>query len=80
MKNYRVEIPYLVYVSAYVEAENEEDAIDAAFNEGAGLTGYCGNGGSGKLVGVYGENLFVEAADTPYENESDGVEIIVEEI
>lgn len=80
MKMFRVEIPYLVYVIAVVEAEDEDSAIDAAFDEGASLTGYCGNGGSGKLVGVYGENLSVEASDEYYENISDNIGIKVEEV
>ena len=81
MKKYKVEVPYIVYVTAIVEAENKDDAIDAAFDdEGVGLTGYCGNGGFGKLVGVYGSNLSVEAWDEYYENESDDIGIKVFEV
>ena len=80
MKTYRVEIPYLVYVIAVVEAEDKDSAIDSAFDEGASLTGYCGNGGSGKLVGVYGENLSVEAADEYYESDTDDIGIKVDEV
>ena len=80
MKKYRVEVPYIVTVTAIVEAENEDEAIDAAFDEGAELTGYCGNGGSNKLVGVYGSNLSVDAWDEYYENESDDIGISVEEV
>ena len=80
MKKYKVEIPYIVFVTAKVEAENEDDAINAAFDEGAGLTGYCGNGGGDKLVGVYGANLSVDFWDEYYENESDDIKIRIEEL
>lgn len=69
MTNYRVSIPYVVYVHADVEADNEDDAIEAAFDNGAGLTQFAGNGGSDKLVGVYGSDMFVEACDVPLETE-----------
>ena len=80
MKQYRVEVPYIVTVCAIVEAENEEQAIDIAFDEGASLTGYAGNGGSNKLVGVYGDNLSVDIWEEPYENQSEGIKINVEEV
>jgi hypothetical protein len=76
MKEYSVTIPYPVFVTVKVEAEDNESAIDEAFQY-AGLTGYCGNGGSDKLVGVYGSNISVEAGDTPIEG--CGFEIEVEE-
>jgi hypothetical protein len=46
-----------------VEADSKEDAIEAAYAEWPGMTGYCGNGGNDKLVGVYGENASVEPSD-----------------
>lgn len=80
MKKYTVGIPYIVVVTAIVEAESESDAVDAAFDDGASLTSYCGNGGNDKLVGVYGSNLSVEAWEEYYESESDGIGIKVDEM
>lgn len=46
-----------------VEAETKEDAIDAAYQEFPGLTNYCGNGGTDKLVGVHDRNVSLDAGD-----------------
>lgn len=63
MKKYNVSLPIIAWVTVTdIEADNEEEAIDIALDEG-GVTGYCGNGGSDKLIGVYGENIFIEASD-----------------
>lgn len=76
MKKFRVSVPYVVWVSVEVDAEDQESAIEASFEE-AFLTGYCGNGGTDKLVGVSG-GASVEAGDTPID--FGGVGIEVEEI
>jgi hypothetical protein len=54
MPKYIVEIPYLVFVTVTIEAENEEEAIDIALDE-ASIGAYCGNGGHDKLIGVTGD-------------------------
>ena len=52
-------------VSVYieVEADDEESAIDAAYNIFGGLTGYVGNGGTGKLVGTSLREVDLEPND-----------------
>ncbi len=73
MKKYKVWGIAKVNVYQIVEAENKEDAIEAANQGFQGLSGYCGNGGSDKLVGTYDSNCgldvdYVEAEfDTPEE-------------
>lgn len=71
-KKYRVPFKAFVTVFVEVEAENKDEAIDLAWDE-AHISGYCGNGGSDKLIGVYGSNISIEAADD-LEPISDGVE------
>ena len=44
----------------FVEAETEEEAIEKAYAEWPGITGFCGNGGNDKLIGVYGEDSSIE--------------------
>lgn len=51
MSKYRVTIPFAVWVSLEVEGEDKESAIDTALDE-VYLTGYCGNNGTDKLIGV----------------------------
>lgn len=54
-----------VYVYAIVDVSDTSDndeIIDAAANEIGGLTMYCGNGGTDKLCGVYGENVGLECS------------------
>lgn len=63
MKKFRVTAAIPVFVSIEVEAENEEDAIEAAHEEGFSLTSFVGNGGSDKLVGVRGSNRSVEPGE-----------------
>ena len=63
MPNYRVSIPWIVWLHVEVKAEDVELAEDAAF-EVAHLTGYAGNGArGGKLVGTSETNVTIEAAD-----------------
>jgi len=53
MKKWTVYGNCVVGVAVTVSAETEEEAIEAAYDEFDGLTGYVGNGGIGdKLVGV----------------------------
>lgn len=52
-----------IYVSIVVEAENENDAIDVAYDEFGGIRGYAGNGGRDKLVGVAESNVSIEPGD-----------------
>jgi len=77
MKKFRVIVPFPVWVSVVVEAEDEESAIDCAI-EDASITSFVGNGGTDKLVGVYGSNCSIEAGDVPLE--SNGFEIEAEEL
>lgn len=58
---YRVIGTIQVSVGITVEAENEDDAIQKAYEEFGGVTGYCGNGGTDKLIGVDGDTEWIEA-------------------
>lgn len=72
---YKVPFSVTCYVTVEVEAENKEEAINLADDE-VHLSGYCGNGGNDKLIGVYGKNLSVEAGEgfRPLESEIKEVE------
>lgn len=59
---YRVSYPVVCYVHIEVEAESKEDAIDLAYDD-FGVTAFCGNGGTDKLIGVCGENVTIEAGE-----------------
>lgn len=48
-----------VMVLFEVEAETEEEAIEKAYEECDGLTAYCGNGGTDKLVGVNSSDVSI---------------------
>lgn len=52
-----------ISVMVEVEADDEESAIDAAYNEFDGLTGYAGNGGTGKLVGTSNRNVSLDPGE-----------------
>lgn len=58
---YRVIGNIQVSVGIIVEAENEDEAIQNAYEEFGGVNGYCGNGGTGKLIGVDGDTEWIEA-------------------
>jgi hypothetical protein len=60
---FRVYGTTVVNVAIEVEADNEAAAIEAAYQEFGGLTGYAGNGGMGKLVGTYDSNINLEPDD-----------------
>ena len=52
-----------VDVTIEVEAEDEESAIEVAYQEFGGLTGYAGNGGTRKLVGTSDRNVSLDTSD-----------------
>lgn len=58
---YRVIGNIQVSVGIIVEAENEDKAIQNAYEEFGGVNGYCGNGGTDKLIGVDGDTEWIEA-------------------
>lgn len=74
MRKYKITIPFPVFVSIEVEAEDEETAEEAAFAE-AYIDSYAGNGGSDKLIGVSGSNVSIEAGETPIEEKPFSIEI-----
>jgi hypothetical protein len=74
MPKYLVRVPYVVWLNIEVDANDSEEAQDKACGD-FGLSGYCGNGGSNKLVGVHGEHLSVEACDEPLDMEGIGIEV-----
>ena len=51
MKKYTVTVYAQVVVEVTVEAENEEEAIEKAYDN-VSIDNYCGNGGTDKLIGV----------------------------
>lgn len=76
MKTYYVNFSMPVHFNVEVEAESEEDAIEAAMKY-ATLSSYVGNGGSGKLVGTDEECVTLEPGE--YVLEGDGWEITASE-
>lgn len=60
----KYKIPFEARVTVYVdvEAEDQESAIEEAHQQ-VYLSGYVGNGGHGKLIGVSDKNMTVEAGD-----------------
>lgn len=58
---YRVIGNIQVSVGITVDAENEEEAIQKAYEEFGGVNDYCGNGGTDKLIGVDGNTEWIEA-------------------
>ena len=61
MKKYRVCGTTIVTVYQEVWANDEDEAIDKAYDELSSLTAFCGNGGTDRLVGVYGDGSSVAA-------------------
>ena len=55
MKKYTVTGYANVVVEVTVEAENEEEAIEKAYDN-VSIDSYCGNGGTDKLIGVCNTN------------------------
>jgi hypothetical protein len=62
MSTYKVTLPFIVYVTAEIEADNEEKAIEEATGNLA-LTNYCGNGGDDRLVGSWNTSNTLEPGD-----------------
>lgn len=60
-----VTVPYAVFVTIEVDADSREEAEEQAINE-IYVTGYCGNGGTDKLIGVTEGSI--EFGDTPLED------------
>ena len=52
MKKYIVSGKVTAYISVELEAENEEEAIEKAYEECSGPMSFIGNGGYDKLIGV----------------------------
>ena len=71
---FTVRVPFVVWVSVDVEADDENEAEEIGLGE-ASISGYCGNGGSNKLVGVSGENLSIEHCDEPLDLERIHVQV-----
>lgn len=63
MIKYRVCGTTTVTVYKEIWAEDEDEAIDKAYDELSSLTAFCGNGGTDKLIGVYGYDESVAADD-----------------
>ncbi len=62
MPKFKVEVPFAVFVSVEVEADDEDSAMEEAAQE-VSIHGYCGNGGSDKLIGVSGSDESIYACD-----------------
>lgn len=73
MKKYSVRGTTVVTVIKEVWAASEEEAYDKAWRELTGLTAFCGNGGTDKLIGVYGSDESVAADDNI---EYDDIEVL----
>lgn len=63
MAKYRVYGEVIVSVYTDVEATSPEEAINFAYNECSSLTSFVGNGGTGRLVGVYDGPTRLELGD-----------------
>lgn len=63
MKKYRVCGNTTVTVYKEIWANDEDEAIDKAYDELQSLTAFCGNGGTDKLIGVYEYNESISADD-----------------
>lgn len=74
MKKYTVTGYANVVVEVTVEAENEEEAIEKAYDN-VSIDNYCGDGGTDKLIGVCNTN---EAAAAIYVDSELEYEDVVE--
>ena len=63
MKKYSVRGTTVVTVTKEVWAASEDEAYDKAWRKLDSLTAFCGNGGTDKLIGVYGSDESVAADD-----------------
>jgi len=67
IKKYRVSFPVIVIVTIEIDAEDEDAAIDAAYEE-FNINRFVGNGGFDKLIGVSKSNHSIETSGKPYED------------
>lgn len=74
MKKYRVYGTATVTVTKEVWANDEDEALEKAYDALPYLTAYCGNGGGDKLIGVEGYNETVEAFDDIEYNDTQELE------
>ena len=61
MKKWNVYGNVSIGVTMNVEAETKEEAMEKACEMFPGLTGFVGNGGIDKLVGVYDDDCSLDA-------------------
>lgn len=93
MKKYKVDIPYVMTVSAIIEVmeeelesngiEDENDIKDFAIDkaiECVNVQSFCGNGGVDKLIGVLGQNVSINCCGEPLDGENYNFVIEVGEI
>ena len=76
MKKYRVSVPFVVWVSLEVEADDQEAAEEKGYIE-ASIQSYMGNGSSDRLIGVTEGSIF--ASDEPLDSLEISSELINEE-
>jgi hypothetical protein len=62
-KIYEVRGTVVIEVLKRVKAHNEEQAMELAENLFGGITAYCGNGGTDKLIGVDNDSESIEPND-----------------
>lgn len=58
---FRVNGTITATVSTVVEAKTKEEALEMASYKFGGVTSYCGNGGTSKLIGVSEDRETIEA-------------------
>lgn len=73
---YQVSIPYVCWVYVEVDADDEKEAEDLAFEEGD-LSGYAGNGGMDKLIGTTSNRASVEIGDVL---DCENISIMIEQV
>ena len=72
MKKFKIEFSTTVYGTMEVEADDINEAIEKVENEK--LSGYCGNGGTDKLVGVSDDRILLDIGDTFHVDDIDEIE------
>jgi hypothetical protein len=78
MKKFLVPYTNICTVYVTVEAETKEDAIEKGF-EDAYVSSYVGNVGCDKLIGVYGNNVSIEAGESDFEDDNFGQILEIED-
>jgi len=75
MPKYEVRCVMPVFMTIEVEAEDEDDAIEVAWDY-MSLSSFAGNGAThGKLIGTTSSNVTLEAGDYPVEDEFHKIEV-----